>query len=206
MKETPTTKDWLVVGAITGVAGSAAKAAANFMLSKKNIPTVRYGRAAGSRLLGKRENLLRVIPSHTENKIDWAIGYAADAMLGGAFGAGLGYVFSKTAPGNEFFKGAAGGGAMWAATLSLGNKLRLSDLTKVKPRQMASMLAVSLLIGGMQGILLKSAALSLAGSPETVQTENDNDKQFYTKRRTIGRQRPKKQDAELPQYDPSYIH
>jgi hypothetical protein len=39
-----------------------------------------------------------------------------------------------------------------------------------------------------------------------VQAVNDNDEQVYTKRRSIGRQRPKKQEAELPQYDPSYIH
>lgn len=180
-KNTPITKDWLMLGMLTGVGGAIAKELVNYGLFKKNIPTVRYASIAGGAVLGKRATF-GIIPKKPRTTAEWAIGHVGDIVLGGLFGSTLSYVISKSPPGNEITKGIGGGVTLWATTLAFGNLLNLDGLARIKPNQMASLLAVSALFGGTQGYFLGKYREGLIEPSYPIKVQETSDDQYKSRR------------------------
>ncbi len=180
-KNTPITKDWLMMGMLTGVGGAIAKNIVNYALYKKNIPTVLYASIAGGAVLGKRASF-GIIPKHPKTAAEWTIGYVGDLVLGGLFGTTLAYVITKSPPGNETAKGFGGGVTLWATTLAVGNFFAIDGLARIKPTQMASLLGVSAIFGGVQGYFLGKYREGMIEQSYPIMVQETSDKQFKRRR------------------------
>lgn len=180
-KNTPITKDWLMMGIVTGIAGTLAKDLLNYGLYENKIPTVRYANIAGGTILGKKATF-GVIPKKPRTTSEWAIGYVADIILASFFGTSLAYLITKSPPGNEIIKGIAGGGILWATTLGFGNLLAIDGLARVKPNQMATLLGTSVLFGGVQGYFLGKYRENLIEQSYPIMVQQTSDTQFKQKR------------------------
>ncbi|MBS3897661.1 MAG: hypothetical protein KGZ54_03680 [Dethiobacter sp.] len=190
-KNTPITKDWLMMGIATGVAGTLAKDLFNYGLYKKNIPTVRYASIASGTILGKRATF-GIIPKKAKTRGELALGLVADIILASFFGTTLTHLIIKSPPGNEIIKGIAGGGILWATTLGFGNLLAIDGLARIKPNQMASLLGSSALFGGVQGYFLGKYREKMIEQSYPIMVQETSDLQFRKKRMA------KKRDEQLP--------
>ncbi|MBS3982992.1 MAG: hypothetical protein KGZ41_04260 [Dethiobacter sp.] len=188
-KNTPITKDWLMMGIVSGVAGTMAKDLLNYVLDKNNIPTVRYASIASGTILGKRA-IFGIIPKKAKTTDEIALGYVADIILASFFGTTLAYLITKSPPGNEIVKGIAGGGILWATTLGVGNLLAIDGLARINPKQMASLLSTSALFGGVQGYLLGKYRENLIEQSYPLMVQETSDQQFKQKRMSRKRRAP----------------
>lgn len=176
---TPVRKDWFVLGFLTGAASSVAKTATNAILAKSGLPTQCYGIMATSAILGKKTILGGRIENPPKTPSEWAIGYTTDALMGGLFGAGMSYVLAKTPPGNEFFKGAVGGAALWAGTQMIGRQLQLSGFVPARACEMATLLAVNTLFGGLTGLALGRWGASVVEQSHPILVKETSNREFH---------------------------
>jgi hypothetical protein len=83
---------------------------------------------------------------------------------------------------------------------TLGSLLLIDEPVRVKPRQVAVTLAVCLVAGSLQGILFGRYASRMMEHGEEAETKTS-----HKKGGALSKVRLKKQAADIPQYDPSYI-
>jgi hypothetical protein len=79
------------------------------------------------------------------------VGYVADAAFGGILGVLASFIYSNTPSGNELAKGALGGAAIWAATFTIPNQMRVSRL---KPAEMLTLFGMDVFYGALHGALI----------------------------------------------------
>ncbi|MDI6871211.1 MAG: hypothetical protein QME79_07620 [Bacillota bacterium] len=177
-RNTPFTKDWLLLGMATGMAASAAKSLVNYALDRTRVPTIQHGTLAGNIVMGKRERLGGLLPGGAPRTSgERAAGYLADTIAGAACGVALSYVYAKTPPGNETIKGILGGAVMGTVTLALGNQLRVKGFRNLSPGQVTSMLATSALFGGLEGWVIGRYGAKLAPQSHPLPVKNVTDRE-----------------------------
>jgi hypothetical protein len=152
-KNTPLIKDWFLLGMVTGMAASVAKAVVNYGLDKAGVPTIPHQTLASSMLLRKRARLGGLLTRPPASAGQKLLGYAADTFAGGAFGVALSYLNARTPAGNEAAKGALGGATLGMLTLAAGNGLNLAGFRRLKTGQAATVLGLDALFGGLAGVI-----------------------------------------------------
>lgn len=160
-KNTEFTKDWFVLGAITGIGATIVKNIYNRIGDRLGLKVINYDSLASGVILGKKAKFFGASPNHPVNKGEWTIGYLANIVYGMLFGVASSSVYVKTPPGNEIAKGIIIGAGWWAINLTIGNQLKLDGLTKVKPSALGYSLLAHMLYGASQGWILSKYGTKL---------------------------------------------
>lgn len=181
-QNTPFRKDWFLLGFATGAVSSIGKNLANLVLYEAGVPTLFYGSMASGMMLGKRDRFGGLLRNGPRNRGEWAIGYMADAMLGGVFGAGLAYLHTKTPPGNELAKGAITGALLGGTTLVGGRMMKLDALARATPAQSIAVVATSAIFGALQGAVLGRMGSSMIAQSHPIMVQQTSRRAFDRER------------------------
>lgn len=182
-KNTPLSKDWLALGIATGISSSILKSATNYGLHRASVPTISFGGMAADAILGHKTRWRSALFFQPQNPTlkrpaDRVLGYSADALLGGIFGAALSYILAKSPPGNEFFKGSAAGAILWFITIELGSNLKIQKVQKANAKQLFTILAMNALFGGLEGMVMGKQGTRLIQQSHPVLVKNVTDEEF----------------------------
>ena len=175
---TPVTKDWFMLGLVSGMGAAAGRLIVNHILYAAGWPTRKFASVSGSFVLGKKTRLWGLIPSASPTPLEYTVGYTSDIMLGGIFGTEMAFISAHTPAGHELWKGVVKGAVLGSSTLIIGKQLKMAGLDGMSSEETATMLGMTTLFGALNGIILGKYGGSLIAQSHPILTKEVTNEQF----------------------------
>lgn len=148
--------NWVLIGALSGVAGTAIKALVDSALIRFGLSSVRNSEVTRRAIFGKPPRR-PVMGMRRKNAGRSVLGLAAEGLFGAAVGTGISYAANRNQPGRSLLTGALIGAGVGILSMGVAGVRRTGALSKSPFKSAGSLLLTSGLIGAVTGWGLSKA-------------------------------------------------
>lgn len=142
--------NWVLIGALSGVAGTALKSLLDGALTRFGISAVKNSEVTQRAVFGKPPRTA-VMGMRRRNVGRSILGTAVEGLFGAALGTGISYAANKNLPGRSLLTGALIGAGVGILTMGVAGVRRTGVFSRSPVKTAGSLLLSSGLIGALTG-------------------------------------------------------